>query len=129
MSVTTRKLVLTGAATLFAVPTVALTAVPAHADVERHGACGGGRYELSVDRERGGYEVSFDLDRVKPGSRWKVVLRHDGDRFVSKTFRADREGDIDVDRVRPNTRGADTFKVRATRVHGKASCTRTITVR
>lgn len=127
MSVFTRIGAMVGTGALLAVPTAVLVSAPAHADVERHGACGGGHYEFSVDREAGGFEVSLDLDYVRPGSRWQVVLRHDGKRYFKKTLRADNEGDLDVERWRTNTTGNDTFKFRAKRVGGPASCTRIIT--
>lgn len=128
MSKFTRIGALLGTSALIAVPATVLVSAPAHADVERHGACGGGHYEFSVDREAGGFEVSLDLDYVQPGSRWKVVLRHDGNRYLKRTLRADYEGDLDVERWRSDTTGQDTFKFRAKRVNGSASCSRTITV-
>lgn len=128
MSIITRTTALVGTGVLLAVPTAVLVSAPAHADVERHGTCGGGQYELTVDREGGGFEVSADLDNVKPGTKWKVVLRHDGDRFFKKTLRADHEGDLDVERWRANTGGKDTFKFRATRANGSATCSATISM-
>jgi hypothetical protein len=128
MSVLTRTSALIGAGTLVALP-LTLVAAPAQADVERHGACGNGRYELSVDREAGRWEVSVDIDGVRAGSKWKVVLRHDGDRFAKRTVRADREGDVDFERFHRNTAGSDTFKFRASRVNGATSCSGTVTVR
>ncbi|MCW2854090.1 MAG: hypothetical protein JWM84_3754 [Nocardioides sp.] len=124
-----RTTALIAGSALLAVPTATLVAAPAHADVERSGACGAGRYELSVDREGAGWEVNADLDRVAPGSRWRVVLKHDGKTFYSKVRTADREGDIDVERFRRDTAGKDSFRLVAKRVGGKAKCARTITVR
>ena len=66
-----------GTAVALAVPTALVVAAPAHADVERRGACGAGNYELSVDREDGGYEVSVDVDRVAPDV---AVARRDAPR-------------------------------------------------
>lgn len=129
MSRFTRVTALTAAGAVLAVPTAVLVASPASADVDRGGACGDGRYEFSVDRENRGFEVSVDLDNVAPGSRWKVVMRHEGNRFFKRTLTADNEGDLDVDRFRNNTRGKDTFKFRATRADGSASCGQAITVR
>ena len=123
-----RTTALVSAGALIAAPAV-LLAAPAHADVERKGACGGGSYEFSVDREGSSrYEVSLDLDRVKPGSKWKVVLHQDGNRYFKKVLQADREGDVDVERLRNNTSGNDTFAFKASRVKGKASCSNSITV-
>lgn len=120
-------------ATLLALPATALavTAVPAAADpgdAERHGRCGGGSYELSVDREDGGYEVGVDLDRVAPGSRWTIVVRHDGTRATKVTRRADREGDLDVDLFRRGTAGSETFAFTAKRVGGSQKCSARVTV-
>ena len=117
------------AAGAVAVPgSAVLIAAPATADVERHGAIGSGDYEFSVDREGAGYEVSFDIDHVKPGTRWKVVLRHDGNRFLTRTLKADREGELDIEAHRPNTSGQDVFKVKAKRVNGGAKASATIIV-
>jgi len=117
------------AAGAIALPTSAvLLAGPANADVERHGAIGSGDYDFSVDREGSGYEISFDIDRVTPGSKWKVVLRHDGKRIVNRTLTADHEGELDVETYRSNTAGKDVFKVKAKKVNGAAKASATITV-
>lgn len=117
------------AAGAIAVPTTAvLIAAPAHADTERHGSIGKGVYEFSVDREGSGYEVNFDIDHVAPGSTWKVVLRHDGNRFLTRTLKADYEGELDIETYRANTSGNETFKVKAKRVNGGAKASATITV-
>lgn len=96
---------------------VVTTALPAHADVERHGRYGAGAFEFNVDREDRGFEVSFDLDHVAPGSRWVVALRHEGKLVVRRTLTAHRDdddgkGELSLERWRPDTAGADTFSVR-----------------
>lgn len=118
------------AGSLLAAPVALVATAPsAHADVQRHGKCGPGVYDFSVDREGAGFEVSADVDGLKPGSRWKIVLRHDGTKIASVTRRADREGDIDVERYARGSAGADTFKMKVKRVGGTASCSASITVR
>ena len=91
------KKILIAAAATAAVGATALVAAPAHADVERRGTCAGATYELSVDRERGGFEVDADLDNATPGSTWRVAIQHDGTVVTSTVRTADREGEIDVD--------------------------------
>ena len=81
-------------------------------DTERTIACGRAQVELSVDKEAGGFEVDGDVDNAKPGSTWKVVLRHDGTQVLARTLKADAEGDLDVDTLRPNTAGSDVFTFR-----------------
>lgn len=94
-------------------------ALPAQADADRSGGLpGGGRYQLSVDREDGGFQVSADLDDTAPGSRWKVVLRHEGKKIASGVLAADDEGDLSVDRFRRDTAGADRFALTVTPAAG-----------
>lgn len=98
-----------------------LAAAPAQADIDRYGTCAGASFELSVDRERRGFEVDVDIERAAPNSRWRVKLSHDGKVVHSRVHRADREGEVDVDTWRRNTRGRDTF-VLTVRPVGGASC-------
>ncbi len=124
-----RLIALSTAGVVLAAPAaLALSAAPAHADVERRGACGGGTYELSVDREGRGYEVNVDLDRVAPGSKWRVIIAQDGKRKANVVRTAERDGDVDVERYLPNTAGKDKFRFTAKRVGGKTKCGAAITV-
>ncbi|WP_104105140.1 hypothetical protein [Nocardioides sp. 616] len=118
-------------ATLLALPATALVAAsgPASADAERRGACGTGRYEFSVDREGPRYEVALDLDRLGAGTRWQVVLRHNGRRLAKVVRTADREGDLEVERVARNKRGRDTFAFTARRADGSQQCGARVRVR
>ena len=123
-----RTLALTTACGL-AVPGLLLVATPAaQADVDRVGACGTGTYELSVDREGRGFEVSVDLDGLAPGSTWRVVVRQDGKRIANVVRTAERDGDLDVERFARNTAGKDTFRFTAKRVGGSASCGATVRI-
>lgn len=103
-------------------------AAPAHADIEKHGQAGKGVYEFSVDRDNGGFEVSVDLDGLPRGQRWTIVLRHDGKVVAKVTRKADREGDIELERRLPDSAGQDVFRFKAKRVGGNATCGAKITV-
>jgi hypothetical protein len=107
--------------------TTVLLAAPANADVERRGTCAGATYELSVDRERGGFEVDADVDRATVGSQWRVPIRHDGALATTRVLRADDEGELDLDVRRRNTAGTDTFTLVLTPAGGKA-CSARITM-
>ena len=100
-----------GAATALAIPGALLVASPAQADSERSIRCGGAEIELSVDREYGVFEVDGSIDNAKPGSKWRVALRHEGKVYYKTVRTADREGEIDVERLRKNTAGKDTFSL------------------
>ena len=105
-----------------------LVAGPASADVERRGTCAGATYELNVDRERGGFEVDADIDNARPGSQWRVAIRHDGSLATSRVLRADSEGELDLDTFRRNTAGTDTFRLTVTPAGG-SSCSVKVTLR
>lgn len=127
---TKRTIALTTAAAVVAVPAALLVASPAHAEVERdkHGSCGGGRYELSVDSEGRGYEVNVDLDNVAGGSTWRFVIKQDGKVKANVVRTAERDGDVDIERFLPNTAGKDVIRFKATRVGAGTSCTGALTV-
>ncbi len=87
---------------------------------------GGADVDFSVEKDDGRFEVDVDIDDAKPGTRWRITLWHDGQRFFKDTRRAGSDGDVaDVERNRPNTRGKDVFKVKVKRVGGESK-TRTI---
>ena len=117
-----------GATALLAVPATMLIASPAQA-VDRSERCDGARIELSVEKDDGRFEVEADVDNAPQGSRWRIVLLQDGNRFFNDVRRADDDGDVSVDRDRRNTAGKDVFKLRANKVGTGGSCVITITRR
>lgn len=124
-----RRTVATLAATgLIAGPLAVVAAGPASA-AERESRCDGAEFSLEVEREDGRFEVDIDIDDATPGSRWTIVAKQDGRNFVKTTRRADSDGDISLDRKRPNTRGSDTFRVTVNKVGTGGSCTHQIRFR
>ena len=126
MKTATRTAALAGVTALIATPLAFATMAPASADVDRHGSCGTGVYELSVDREGSGYEIDGSIEGVKPGSQWTFVVRHDGTRLTKVTRTADHEGEVDVDAYAKNTAGKDKFSFVAK--NGTTNCGTSITV-
>lgn len=123
----------TAATSVAALVAAAATLVPASASAdgpekEVRFRVAGATADLKVEKDDGRFEVDVDLDRARPGSKWRIVLRHDGKRYYSKVKRADADGEIDVDTVRRDTRGADVFKVTVKKVNG-AKKSRTIRMR
>lgn len=121
-----RTLATVATAGLLATPLAVLAAAPASADADREWRYAGAKLEFDVEKDDGRFEVDFDIDNAKPGSTWRVVIRHDGKVIHKRTHRADREGDVDIDKVRPNTKGKDVFKVKVTKVGKKKATKRTI---
>lgn len=118
------------AGALLAAPLTLLTATSASADQDkdRDFRIGGAQVDFSVEKDDGRFEVSVDIDDARPGSTWRVVLKHDGKRFHNKVHRADGDGDVDIDRTRRNSAGADVFKVVVKKVGGPKKA-RTIRMR
>lgn len=119
-----------GAAALLAAP-VSMIASPAHADgpgKQKEFRVAGAEVDFSVERDDGRFEVDVDIDDARPGSRWRVILKQDGNRFHKNVHRADGEGDIEIDKNRQNTRGADRFTVKVKKIGGPAK-SRTIRMR
>lgn len=121
-----KKILIAGAATA-ALGATALVATPAHADVERRGTCAGASYELSVDRERGGYDVDADLENARAYSTWQVAIRHNGKVAVSRTLNADDEGELDLDTRTRDTRGKDVYQL-TVKPSGGSACSTSVTV-
>lgn len=117
-----------GTTALVAAPLTMMTASPAAA-ADREFRYAGAKVGYDVEKDDGRFEIDVDVDDAKPGSRWTISLWHDGKRYYHRTRTADRDGDIEVQRSRANTRGKDVFKMRIKRVGGPAAETRTITRR
>jgi hypothetical protein len=98
-------------------------AAPANADgpeKETEFRVAGAEVDFSVEKDDGRFEVEVDVDDARPGSKWRVVLWHDGRRYHNKVHRADDDGDIEIDKKRRDTKGKDTFKVKVKKVGGAA---------
>lgn len=117
----------TGAAVLSG-PVALVTAGSAAADVERQGVCKNGVYEFSVDREGRHHEASVDLDGLTPGTTWRVVLRHNGERVAVRRIVADAEGDVEFERTRLHASGQDTWRFKARQVGTGKGCGASITL-
>ena len=115
-------------AALVVAPLTLMGAAPASA-AERDFRYAGAEVDFEVEKDDGRFEVEVDIDDAKPGTRWRVVLRHDGKKFHNRVHRADREGDVEIDKNRRNTAGKDVVKVKVKKVGTKRAATRTIRMR
>ena len=114
-----------GVAAMFAAPL--MTTAPAAA-AEREFRYGGAGIEYEVEKDDGRFEVEVDIDGRR-GAKWRVTLWHDGKRYHHKVHGGGRDGDVEIDKSRPNTKGKDVFKLRVKKVGGAKAVTRTIRMR
>ena len=112
---TRRLIALTMLATTLAVPFSALPAIAKDGDVERTGSCShSSDWKLKLSPEDGGLEVEFEVDQNVVGAKWKVVMKHDGNRFFRdrRTTKAP-SGSFEVRRVINNKSGSDRVTAKA----------------
>lgn len=109
-----------GTGALLAAPLTLVGAAPATAGPEkdREFRLAGAEVDFSVEKDDGRFEVELEIDDARPGSTWRVVLVHDGKRYHNRVHRADRDGEVEIEKKRPNTRGTDTFRVKVKKVGG-----------
>ena len=77
------------------------------------GNCGSASYELSVDKEDKGLEVTFELQSAGPGESWNVVIEQDETTLLDGQRQTDEDGELDVDAFADEADGKS-FKVTAT---------------
>jgi len=61
------------------------------------GTCDDVSWELSVEREDGGHEASFELQSTAPGETWSVVVEQGGSALLRTERTTDEDGELDVD--------------------------------
>jgi len=66
-------------------------------EVSDRGSCGEVGHELSVEREDGGREVSYELRSAAPGETWSLVVEQGGTPLLTADRTTDADGEIDVD--------------------------------
>ena len=121
---TTRRIRSLFLAATVAATSLAVGALPAAAaDREREGDCSArSDWDLELDRDDGEIEVDLEIDGRRAGERWRVVIKQNGSVFFDATRRADDDGDVDIERDRPDTSGTDRFWFRATSVRTGEVC-------
>lgn len=128
MSTLRRTTTMLGATLAASALVLGTTTLPANA-ADREFSYAGADVEYEVEKDDGRFEVEVEIDDAKPGSRWQVVLRHDGKRYYKKTHRANGDGEIEIEKNRPNTRGKDVFKMKVKKIGVKNARVRTIRLR
>ena len=110
-----RKAIMLALATSLALAVPAGVAVAGDRDVIQEGRCGASSdWKLKLSPEDGRIEVEFEVDQNVSGDRWRVKIRHDGDRvFRGTRTTGGASGSFEVRIVEDDRAGADTFRARA----------------
>lgn len=122
-------LALAAVVVLVAIGGGAAIALGGESEKETRGVCAGNAYELSVEQEDGGLEVTFELQSAAPGETWDILVEQDETTLLDHARTTDDDGELDVD-VPAHEKDGDTFTVTATPTAGTPGaepCTATIT--
>lgn len=123
------KKALLAVAAVVGVAAVALGSWAAFADegeTTARDTCDGRTYELSVEDEDGGLEVTFELQSTGPGESWDVVVQQGETTLLEGQRQTDEDGELDVDTPAEDS-GSDELTVTATPADGGEPCTATLT--
>jgi hypothetical protein len=74
---------------------------------------GAGKGSLKVKADDGGIEVEIEVEHVRAGSSWRIVVVQEGRVALRTTARASSTGQVDVERRIGDLAGADTIRFRA----------------
>ena len=123
-----KKVVAAGVVGAVVVAGVGVGAWAAFADdgeVTDRGTCGGTAYEISVEDDDGGLELSYELQSTGPGEVWQVLVEQGGTQVLAGERTTDEDGELDLD-TPVDEAGADDFTVTVTPAEGEP-CTATLT--
>jgi len=95
-------------------------------DKTARGTCDNRTTALSVEKEDGGLEVSFELQSSAPGETWDVVLQQGDTTLLEGQRQTDEDAELDLD-APGDEEGSDEFTATATPADGGEPCTATLT--
>lgn len=89
------------------------------------GTCDPASYEMSVESDDEGLEVTYELQSSAPGETWLVLVEQGGTSLLEGERQTDEDAELDLD-VLAREDGADDFTVTATPEQGEP-CVATLT--
>lgn len=118
-------LVVAGAVVLALVAGSAWALMRGDAESIARGTCGPASYELTVENDDEGLEVTYELQSSAPGESWLVLVEQGGTTLLEGERLTDEDAELDVDALGRED-GADDFTVTATPDQGEP-CVATLT--
>ncbi|HYN36315.1 MAG TPA: hypothetical protein VEV82_05000 [Actinomycetota bacterium] len=119
-----RKILVGAAISMLALGLSAPVASAGDGRVEKNGSCSGSTdWKLKAKPDNGRLEVEYEVDSGVNGQEWRVVLKHDGERFFrgTKTTHG-QSGSFSVEKRVGNHDGTDHFKARARNLSNDELC-------
>ena len=72
--------------------------------------------------------MDLDIDTRRVDRKWRVRIVHNENLFVAATYRTDREGEIEIDKLRPNYAGTDKVRFKARDLVNGEICTGSLSI-
>jgi hypothetical protein len=91
----------------------------AEAQTTERGTCAGATWELSMEAEDGGIEVSAEIQSSGPGEMWDVALLRGDTSLLDGTRTTDEDGEIDVDAFTADSTADATYTATFTPAEGE----------
>lgn len=98
--------------------------------VQNQGSCTmGSRWELSIETNSGGgFTSDFDVRDAPVGDRWKIVMRHNGERLFRGSAVTDEDGRLEVEPRIQLQAGPDTVTAKAVNTRTGERCSGSVTL-
>ena len=99
-------------------------------DVIREGMCGGrSDWKLKLGPEDGGTEIEFEVDQNVVGDTWRIRVHRDGTKvFMGRRTTRGPSGSFELEIVRANPAGSDSYVARAVNLRSGERCTGQATI-
>lgn len=106
---------------LFLIPPATSTAKDGDV-IARSNCPGAAKSKLKAGPQNGGIEVEYELDNLRPGDRWRVIIKSGKRVILRKTRRVTGRREINFRTVIPNRTGAERISAKARNISGGGRC-------
>jgi hypothetical protein len=90
--------------------------------IARSSCTGSAKSKLKASPENGRIEVEYELDNLRPGDRWRVIIRSGRKVILRKTRRVTGTREINFRTIIPNQSGTEKISAKSRNLSGAGRC-------